>query len=116
MTNPDDKITISRTMVGVLTIGCFVLAGVVKMVWPSDAMWFAGFIRVGLVMGALWLALPTKTRPAAWANVSPATFVGLLVGAVLLPRYPRVVVVSGIILLALNFVLKPRGSRGRRPS
>ena len=27
-------------------------------------------MRVGIVLGALWLCLPTKTRPAAWAAIA----------------------------------------------
>lgn len=110
-----EKIEISRPMVGFLTIACFVAAPVVHWQWPAEELWFAGFIRVGLLMGALWLALPTRTRPAAWANVSPATFVGLIVAVILLPRYPRLIVPGVGILLACHLFLKPKSRTPPKP-
>lgn len=103
-----EKIEINRPLVGILTICCFLGAAAVSVLRPQEDLWIAGFIRVGLLMGALWLALPTRSRPAAWANVSPATFVGLIVAILLLPRYPRLILPAMAILLVLHVVLKPR--------
>ena len=102
-------------MVGVLTLVCF---GIALVMWlrgvdEHTELWFAGFIRVGLLMSAFWVALPTGKREAAWANVSPATFIGLILAVLLLPRYPRFVIPALVVLAILGFVLRPRRrSRG----
>ena len=106
----DQKIEINRTMVGIITVGCFIAAGVI---WWLDLekgnrLWQAGFIRVGLLMGAFWFALPTKYREAAWANVSPWTFVGILLAVLLLPRYPRVILPAIVVLSILGWFLRPK--------
>lgn len=106
-----EQITISRPLVGVLTLVCFAAALVIWLTNPAEEMWLAGFVRVGLVMGALWLALPSRTRPAAWANVSPGMFVLIIVGVLLLPRYPRLLIPLFIVLLVVGFVLRPRRKR-----
>jgi len=72
-----------------------------------------GFVRVALLMSAFWLALPSGQREAAWANVSPTTFVGLLVAVVLLPRFPRAVLGMAVVLVPIWVVLRPR--KKRRP-
>ncbi len=57
----------SRWGVGLAAAGCFVLAAGLYVLRPEEALWRAGALRVGLVMGALWLALPSRDRAAAWA-------------------------------------------------
>src|SRR5436190_15508536 len=51
----------SRNLLGVIASFLFVMGGITALVGPggSSASGFAGgCIRVGLVLGALWLALP----------------------------------------------------------
>ena len=72
------KIEVNRPLVGVIALGCLVIAGVLWQMPDSNDMWVAGFMRAGLMTGAIWLALPTKNRPAAWANVSPRTLIGVV--------------------------------------
>lgn len=70
----------------------------------------AGCIRVGLLLGALWLALPTRTRPAAWANVSPYVVVGVVV-ALLFVRQMRIFIPLLIVVGILGLLLRPRPKR-----
>ena len=72
----------------------------------QDAM-AAAFVRVGLLLGAFWLALPTKSRPAAWSNVSPYVVVAIVV-ALLLVRQMRVFVPLLLVVALLAFFLRPR--------
>ena len=83
---------------------CLVSAGTIFVFYGEEKswqMWQAAFTRIGLVMTAIWFALPTRNRPAAWANVSMSTFVGLLfvVLALALPRFRYllpIMIVAGI--------------------
>jgi len=110
----EQRVEINRTLVGLVTIACFVAAAAI---WVFDLeqehLWLSGFIRVGLLMGALWLALPSGRRPAAWAHVSPATIPLLLVAIVILIRVPfRIAVLVLVVLVVAALVLRPRGRPG----
>ena len=110
----DHNVPVNRTLAGILTILC-ALAGVVLCVMRGmDDPIGAGFIRVSLVLGALWLALPTQSREAAWARVSPWAVVGVILVAVLVVRNPRVLLPVVIALSAVGYFLRPRKRRGPR--
>ncbi|MBM81483.1 MAG: hypothetical protein CMJ78_12955 [Planctomycetaceae bacterium] len=108
---PEQKIQVSRAKVGLLCLICLTSAAAIFFFAPhSDQtdIWQAAFTRVGLVLGAFWIALPSGKRPAAWANVSPTTFFGMLMGVFVLGRYPRAGIVIIIVVAVLSFVLRPR--------
>lgn len=116
------RIRLSRTRVGLITLGCFVCGGLIRFgAAPTEQndMWVAGFMRAGIVMGALWICLPTSKRPAAWANVSLTTLGGLVLALLLFARNPRMLLntlPAFAALAALNFFLRPRpGARDQRP-
>lgn len=67
----------------------------------------AGCLRVGLLLGAFWLALPTKSRPAAWANISPYAVVAI-VAALLFVRQMRVFLPLLLVLGVFAFFVRPR--------
>ena len=72
----DAKIPVNRNLVGILAIACLVSALVIFLKYPGNEswqLWQAGFTRVGLVMCAFWLALPSRYQQAAWANLSATT-------------------------------------------
>ena len=116
-----EKITINRTRVGFLTLACWAASLAILLFAPKEDgwrlqdawyLWLSGFVRVGLLMGAFWLALPTRHRKAAWANVSPTTFIGLILAVILLPRFPRIIVPILIVVVIIGYVLRPR-EKGR---
>ena len=115
---PDGKIPVNRSLVGFLGLTCLVAAGVIRLVSPDDQLWIGGCIRVGLVVCAFWLALPSRHRDAAWANVSLPTVFGIVVGLLALTRIPMKIVVPIFIFVAvLIVVLRPRSkTRPNRPS
>lgn len=115
-------IKLSRLRVGLIALGCLALAGILKFgTDPTERneLWIAAFARVGLVMSALWIALPTKRRPAAWADVSPSTLIGLALALLVFARSPRLLLHTlplFAVLAVLNFILKRRPtSRDQRP-
>jgi hypothetical protein len=83
------RVHVSRTRVGLISLGLFAVALVVWIGWPEQQMALGACVRVGVLMAAIWLAMPSGDRPAAWATVSKTTVAGflvLLVGVVR-PRY-----------------------------
>lgn len=99
-----------RAYVGCLSIGSTVIALIILMDDFASGVG-AALLRVGLILGAFWLALPTRDRPAAWARVSPWS-VGLLVAfALLLPRVKPVIPVL-IIGVLIGWIVRPRNRNG----
>jgi hypothetical protein len=111
----DNNVAVSRPLVGLLAICCLVVAGLIRMLAPDHQeaqLWLAGFIRVGLVMTAFWIALPSGDRPAAWANISRHTLIGIALGTLALLRLPfRVVLPVAVAVAVIGFVLRPRGKK-----
>ncbi|MDA0807029.1 MAG: hypothetical protein O2983_00500 [Planctomycetota bacterium] len=110
--NPDPaKVEVNRPLVGVIAAACLVMAGVLWRMPDSNEMWVAGLMRAGLMTGAFWLALPTKDRPAAWANVSPRTLIGVVGGIIAVAARPKLVLMYSPVLIVLGvigFLLKRR--------
>ena len=108
----ENKVTVSRPLVGVITICCFVAAFLVWYFAPDveNEFWLGGFIRVGILMGAFWLALPTQRRPAAWANISPWSLAAILLFVFLLPRLKQPLLLGLIaVVVVAGAILRPRG-------
>ncbi len=110
----DGKVTLNRPLVGIIALGCLGAFGYLMSAsfnTPDDnlQMWAGAFGRVGLLMGALWLALPSKNHEAAWANVAPSTLIGLILGIAWIAWKPKVAIPFLLILGVLAFFLRPRG-------
>jgi hypothetical protein len=108
------KTTVSRPLVGFLGIGLFSVAFVLSL-WPNLLSGAAGAMvggaaaRVGVVMAALWLALPSRNRPAAWVNVSVTSALPLVLVAMALFRIPfRILVPLAVFVLLTGVVLRPK--------
>jgi hypothetical protein len=114
----NDKIAINRTLVGVLAICCLVGAVSLHLLVPGSdeaRLWLAGFIRVGLVLAAFWIALPSGDRQAAWANLSRNTLIGIVLGMLALFRLPfRIVLPVAISIAVIGYMLHPRGKQRPR--
>jgi hypothetical protein len=114
---PTSKTTVSRPLVGFLTIALFSIA-LVLSIWPNT---FSGPMgaavggacaRVGVVLAALWLALPTRNRPAAWAKVRIGYAAPLVLAGLALLRIPfRILIPLAGFILLVGLVLRPRPLR-----
>lgn len=73
-------------------------------------MMSSGMIRNGLVLGALWLALPTQNRPAAWEDISWSSVVLVFLTALVFLssrlRWVAIPIVIGVAIL-VYFLRKP---------
>lgn len=96
-----------RTLVGILSLGCLVGGG--WLFFTSDNEGLQGaLLRVGMLLGAFWLAMPTKNRPAAWKVLSSNwALVGAVITGILMPRFKGMFPVFAV-LLGLAFFARPR--------
>jgi hypothetical protein len=80
---PKLRLDINRPLTGVLAASLLLLGFGLMLAEVGSELMHAGFIRTGLVLGALWIALPTRNRPAAWENVAWSSvclaFIGVIV-------------------------------------
>ena len=111
-----EKIPINRTLTGIISLVCLGIAAYLFWLAPPDQ--FAqqdvatgAFMRVGLLMLALWLAL---NRDAAWANVSPWVFVVIIMAVVGIAVRPKIVVPLIVVMAVMGFILRPRNKKRSR--
>jgi hypothetical protein len=112
---PEKSIAINRTLAGIIAAVCLAAGGVIAVVDSYENVWCAAFVRVGLVTGALWLALPSRHREAAWTNVSPYTLLLVLLAALIFVKRPLVFLPLLVVLTIIGFMLRPRGGKRPRP-
>jgi hypothetical protein len=104
---------IRRFLVGALAV---VLLSTAFVLWimagdstsQATTMWRAACGRMGIVTAALWLAMPTRTRPAAWANLNPRSVAAVCLVALALKFPPKLLLPVGGILLVAGWFLRPR--------
>jgi len=113
----DSKTTVSRPLVGCLAIGLLGFA-LILSIWPGMISGAAGATlcgaaaRVGIVIAALWLALPSRSRPAAWANLSATSVASAAMAVMAIFRVPfRIMIPLAAIVMVLGIVLRPRPLR-----
>lgn len=100
-----------RPTLGAVALLCLALGGVVLWAGQGDATqsssgWGGALLRVGLMLGALWLALPEVQRIPNWL------YGVILCGGIVLALRPRYFLLAVGMALALA-LLRPRlgGSR-----
>lgn len=108
----------NRRLIGGLALGALVLS-----MWLARSgrdplgTWTSSFFRSSLLLGALWLALPSQGRAAAWAKISPWWLVlvaGVLIFAMRSPQIALPVAVGAFLLLAILSALAGRLRRSDR--
>ena len=112
MSIPDPTLIDRRRRVGwtVLICSCIAAAGLATE--GRDCVWAAAAMRIGFVLGALWLCFPTKTRPAAWAVLTQGRLVALVLGALFWSRVKYALPFLAIAAIVLWFI-RPRGTQGQ---
>ena len=111
-----------RLLVGIIAVALLTAAALLWILpGPSTSqqtlLWRAACGRIGVVMVALWLAMPTRTRPAAWANLNPRSVAAVVIVALAI-RFPlRFLVPAVAVLFILGVFLRPKERvRPPRPS
>lgn len=91
-----------RQILGALAIA-LVVVGAALALTGAERQDMAGMcVRIGLILGAAWLALPDLQRPGAkWL------FAAIGVFAFVVAKFPKLTIYAGIALVAIA-VLRPR--------
>ena len=111
MNIPDPTLFDRRRRVGWTAMVCLCVAAVGFATEGRECVWAAAAMRIGFVLGALWLCFPTKNRPAAWAVLTQGRLAALVIGALLWPRIKTAVPFLAIAAIVFWFI-RPRGKRG----
>jgi hypothetical protein len=116
------KTTVSRPLVGFLALG-LLSASLFLTLFPHALSGAAGpsFAaaggRIGIVLAALWVALPSRNRQAAWANVRITAALPVILAVLAMMRVPlRILLPLAAVTWFAAFVLRPRPrQRPERP-
>jgi hypothetical protein len=110
----DPNAAARRILVGIIAVALLSAAALLEILpGPSTSqqtqLWRAACGRIGLVMVALWLAMPSRTRPAAWANLNPRSVAAVAIVALAI-RFPqlRVLLPAVAVLFILGVFLRPK--------
>ena len=114
---PSQPLTINRSLVGAISL-VLLAAALVLSLMGTQEMWAGACLKVGLVMGAFWLALPSLTRNPELGRISLGTLIGALAVALIIgrTRIPLKIVLPtlGAFVLAVR-VLGPRRTPATAP-
>ena len=102
-------VRLHRPTIGAVAV-LLLLGSVALAVWyPSEAsqLWMSACLRVGLVMGLLWLAYPQLSQLRPWLI---AVIVAIVFAGLLLARQPRVLLIAVAILVVI-MRFRPRSAR-----
>ena len=103
----DSELRAKRVYVGFFAVVC--LGGAIALAFaPGNEGLQGAFVRVGVLLSAFWLALPSGKRPAAWRGMSSnwAIFGGVIL-AIAIPRLRAMFPILAIVL-GIAWFAKPR--------
>jgi len=98
---------IGRLEVGIFAAICLTASLVVWIYAPERTALLAAFFRVGIVLSALWFAVPAKGAELVWDKILPI----LAGGLVLIVMAKRVIIVALPLAIAvglLAYFLRPK--------
>ena len=104
----DQKVTINRRLVGCLALA-FLVGAVIAFTREGDSvnMWQSICTRVGVVLGALWLALPKDGTLGKWAEVSMTKLLVIILALIVVVRAPQRYVPILLAVVAAGRYLRP---------
>ena len=111
-------VTVNRALVGAIGGGLLLMAG---LLWAlglegSQDAWRGACMKVGIVMCALWLALPSMTSQHELGRISAGTLGAGLAVAVLVARTKISLSVLGPAVLSVAYLMRVLGpSQQNRP-
>lgn len=98
---------INRPLVGIVAVTCIVVSLAMRLMSVEHEAVYAALMRVGLVMGALWVALPALGDSSFFEKLTPLIAVGMILLAVLQKRFLVLMPLLAVILV-IGVVLRPR--------
>lgn len=98
---------IGRTQVGIIAATCLGIALGIWTFFPENEALLSAFLRVGILMTALWFAVPAKGAELVWEKILPV----LAGGLVLIALAKRLLIVALPLAIAVGvaaYFLRPR--------
>ena len=110
-------LAVRKLIVGLISLGCLVTAAALWIFAedPEKNPATAVTMRLGIMLGALWLALPSRGDSVAWGKALPAILAVIMVLAMI--RNWRILVYAiplAIVVAILAAFIRPR-SKPRPP-
>lgn len=108
---------LNRPLIGAISALLFAAAGVICLFVGPQNVWAGACLKIGLVTGALWLALPSLVRRTHFGEVSPSVLIGVLSFALFLTgkRVDFRIVLAILVGAAIaTLILRPRSRTGSR--
>lgn len=97
-----------RPLIGVITIICLTVAAVSAANGDWNTATTGAFVRVGLVMGAVWLAYPSIRHGQLWRRFSRGAIIFLVVLAIFARRMRYFLPLIAVGLVVFWFVRPKR--------
>ena len=103
-----------KLILGVLAIACLVTAVVVYVCYPEQESILSAAIRIGVVLGALWFALPPPGQRVRWGRMAPVLAVAVVL--IVVTRTKILVVIPGLVVAGILLaLLRPRDKNRNQP-
>lgn len=105
----DQKVTINRRLIGWLALAFLVGAVFAFATEEKEAatLWQGICTRVGVVLGALWLALPKDGTLGKWAKVSMTKLAVIVLALIVVVRAPQRYLPILLAVAAVGRYLRP---------
>jgi len=110
MTEAPPKQGVNKVLVGVIALACLAIAAGLYLSDSEQAGLLAAFWRIGLVMSALWLALPKQGEAFAWERAVPVA-VGVIAVLGFAKRAPLIIIPIAIVVALAAVFIRPRPKR-----
>jgi hypothetical protein len=116
MTTSSNPPPVNKLLVGIIGVVCLIASAVFYFYFPDQTSARSACLRIGVVMVALFFALPKPGEHVRWERLVPI-FLGSVVLIVLSKRMILValplIIVVGILLAFLRPRSKPRPPRAK---
>ena len=94
-----------------IAVALFGFAGISWIFTGGQDLWTGTCLKVGLIMGALWLALPVISRNGNWGETTWRTVIGMMVVVLVLIKSRvdfRIIVAMFVGVIVATTFLRPR--------
>ncbi len=104
MSNPEP---INKPLVGIIGLVCLISSAICFAFFPEQTSAQSATLRVGVVMSALFLALPKSGEHVRWERLTPI-FIGVVLLVVFAKRMILVILPLLAVIGILQTFLRPR--------
>jgi hypothetical protein len=95
-----------RPLLGILAVVLLAAGGILLVAWPQYDTLLGACLRIGTVLGVVWLAWPQLSRLQPWLVLA------VIAGILVVSYRPKLILVV-IVVIAIMAILGPRRGRKR---